>query len=236
MTDSKYYTADIVVNSRPSLRKNFIRNTYLNLAFSVLAFLGLIITTYQMNFFPIFNSLLYSTRYGIYILLGGSVLLSILANNLAIKTKNIFLQYLSLILYILLEILVFIPIISLALTISPDILIYAVVLTLTLFFGITFIAFLNQADFSFLKSFLNLTGIIAISAITLGIFVGFSLGLWFSVLMIIFAGFSILYETSNVIYKYQTDQSVAASLALFSSVSMMFFYILRFLVQFSNRN
>jgi uncharacterized protein len=37
----------------------------------------------------------------------------------------------------------------------------------------------------------------------------------------------VLYYTSNVLHHYRTDQHVAASLALFSSIATLFWYILR---------
>jgi FtsH-binding integral membrane protein len=40
------------------------------------------------------------------------------------------------------------------------------------------------------------------------------------------AGF-IVYDTSNVMHHYGTDQHVAASLELFASVALLFWYILR---------
>jgi FtsH-binding integral membrane protein len=45
-----------------------------------------------------------------------------------------------------------------------------------------------------------------------------------------------MYDTSNVLHHYRTDQYVAASLALFASVAMLFFYVLRLVMAFSNRD
>ena len=59
---------------------------------------------------------------------------------------------------------------------------------------------------------------------------GFHLGTWFSVAMIGFAGAAILYDTSNIMHHYPQDRYVAASMSLFASIAMMFFYILRLLM------
>jgi FtsH-binding integral membrane protein len=56
---------------------------------------------------------------------------------------------------------------------------------------------------------------------------GFQLGTWFSVAMIGFAGAAVLYDTSNVMHHYPQDKHVAASLALFSSIALMFWYVLQ---------
>jgi FtsH-binding integral membrane protein len=45
--------------------------------------------------------------------------------------------------------------------------------------------------------------------------------------MIGFAGIAVLYDTSNIMHHYPQDKYVAASMALFASIAMMFFYILR---------
>ena len=62
---------------------------------------------------------------------------------------------------------------------------------------------------------------------------GFELGVFFSVAMVFFAGALILYETSNVLLHYPEDKHVAASLQLFASLALMFWYVLRI---FMNRD
>ena len=51
--------------------------------------------------------------------------------------------------------------------------------------------------------------------------------------MAVFAGASVLYTTSNVLHEYRIGQHVAASLALFASVALLFWYILRILMSMS---
>ena len=48
-----------------------------------------------------------------------------------------------------------------------------------------------------------------------------SVGLWFSAAMIVFASGAILYNTSNLIHRYQPGQHVAAALSLFASVALL---------------
>ena len=64
---------------------------------------------------------------------------------------------------------------------------------------------------------------------------GFTLGLFFSVLMVGFAMAAILYDTSRVMLHYNKDQYVAASLELFASVALLFWYVLRILMSMSSR-
>ena len=62
---------------------------------------------------------------------------------------------------------------------------------------------------------------------------GFTLGAIFSGAMIIFAAAAVLYSTSNIIHEYHTEQHVAASLSLFSSVGLLFWYIVQFMMSLS---
>jgi FtsH-binding integral membrane protein len=89
------------------------------------------------------------------------------------------------------------------------------------------VAFFTRADFSFLRSFLMIGGFVAIGAIVCGLIFDFNLGVWFSAAMVLFASISILYNTSQVLHNYSTNQHVAAALSLFGSVAMLFWYILR---------
>ena len=59
---------------------------------------------------------------------------------------------------------------------------------------------------------------------------GFQLGTFFSVAMVGLAGASILYDTSNVLLRFPEDRYVGAALELFSSVAMMFWYVLRIFI------
>ena len=68
---------------------------------------------------------------------------------------------------------------------------------------------------------------LALGAIAGGILFGFQLGTWFSVAMIGFAGAAVLYDTSNILHHYPEDRYVAASMALFASIALMFWYVLQ---------
>ena len=67
----------------------------------------------------------------------------------------------------------------------------------------------------------------AMMLIVLSLVFGFNLGLIFSVAMVLLAAGYILYQTSQVLAHYDTQNYVAASLALFSSLALMFWYVIR---------
>ena len=99
--------------------------------------------------------------------------------------------------------------------------------------GITAVAFTTKKDFSFLGGFLKIGCLIALGLIVASIFMGFSLGIWFSAAMVLVASCSILYNTSQIMYHYAPGQHVAAALSLFASVALLFWYVLRL---FMNRD
>jgi FtsH-binding integral membrane protein len=92
---------------------------------------------------------------------------------------------------------------------------------------------ITRKDFSFLRGVMVWGFFVAIGLIVASWAFGFDLGTWFSVGMIAFAGVAVLYDTSNIMHHYPQDKYVAASMALFASIAMMFFYILRL---FMNRD
>ena len=102
-------------------------------------------------------------------------------------------------------------------------------ITLVVFTGLTAAVFLTGADFSFLRGALTIGMFASLGLIAAGLLFGFSLGLWFSVGMIVLLAGYILYDTSNILHHYRTDQHVAAALALFASVATLFFYVVRLL-------
>ena len=103
----------------------------------------------------------------------------------------------------------------------------ATVTTLAIFGVLTGFVFITRKDFSFLGSFLAVVMISAVVLIGASIFLGFNLGIWFVWAMILAACAYILYDTSNVLHHYRTDQYVAAALALFASVALLFWYVIQ---------
>jgi FtsH-binding integral membrane protein len=93
--------------------------------------------------------------------------------------------------------------------------------------GLIATAMITRKDFSFLRGMLVWVGMLAFVGIIFSMISGFQLGTWFSVAMIGFAGAAVLYDTSNIIHHYPQDKYVAASMQLFGSIALMFWYILR---------
>lgn len=82
---------------------------------------------------------------------------------------------------------------------------------------------------------LAVLGMAALVLLLAGAIFGFELGLVFTVAMIALAGGYIIYDTSNILHQYRVDQHVAASLALFASVALLFWYVLRLVMALQRR-
>lgn len=110
----------------------------------------------------------------------------------------------------------------------------AAVITLVVFGGLTAIVWTTKADLSFLGMGLGIASFGVLGLIIASMVMGFSLGILFSCAMVVLASLYILYETSNIIHHYRPGQHVAASLALFASVALLFWYVLQILMRFSD--
>ncbi len=212
-------------------RQTFIRRTYLHLAVAILAFVVLEVVLLRL---PGIENLIGMMLggYGWLITLGAFIGVSWLADKWARSDTSQGMQYAGLSLYVLAESVIFLPLLYMAAYRSgdPALIPMAGVITGLLFAGLTATAFMSGVDFSFLKGALIIGGFVAMGVIICSILFGFSLGLVFSSVMILIAGGSILYTTSNIIHHYRTDQYVAASLSLFSGVMLLLWYVLRILM------
>jgi FtsH-binding integral membrane protein len=211
-------------------RAAFIRRTYGHLAVAILAFVGL--TALLMNIpgvkETVINGLFRGGRFGWLVVFGAYFLVSMVANKWAMSDVSRGVQYLGLGLFIVAEAIIFMPILWIASEMTDPYLIPgAAVATLAIFGGLTLAVFITGRDFSFMGSALCVLGFLAIGFMVASIIFGFSLGMVFSYAMVALMSGYILYDTSNVLYHYRTDQHVAASLALFSSVATLFWWILR---------
>lgn len=226
----------LVAQAGQSERVKFIQRTYIHLAGAVAAFVLLEFALFNSPLAKMIFNLLAGNSWMWLVVLGGFALLGWLARELASRTSSLQSQYIGLGLYVVAEAIIFVPLLFIAINFSsPAVLPNAVVLTGALFAGLTAIVFTTGKDFSFLRGALTMAGFIALGLIICSVIFGFSLGLWFSLAMVVFAGAAILYDTSNVLHHFSTDQYVAASLELFASVALLFWYILQILMSLNRR-
>ncbi len=218
-------------------RADFIRRTYLHLAGAVLAFVALEYVLLNSSFAPAFLQLIGHSRLGWLAVLGAFAVAGWMARSFAANTKSLGAQYFGLGLYVVVEAVIFVPLIFIAnqMDKSGSTLRAAAVMTGMLFAGLTGVGLTSRRNFSFLRGFLVMGSFVALGLILLSALIGFTLGLIFSAAMIILACAAILYDTSRVIHDFDTDQHVAASLELFASVALLFWYVLRLLMSLNRR-
>jgi FtsH-binding integral membrane protein len=217
-------------------RSAFIRRTYLHLAGAILSF-TLLEAALLGPLLPAMMPLLEKMVGGGYswlVVLGAFMVVGWIADRWAQSDRSSAMQYLGLGLYVVAEAFIFMPLLYLAtLLTDPNVIPTAGLLTGALFIGLTGTVFITRKDFSFMRGALMIGGFVALGVIVCSILFGFQLGTVFSVVMVALAGGYILYYTSNVLHHYRPDQHVAASLALFAAVALMFWYILRLVMSLS---
>jgi FtsH-binding integral membrane protein len=229
-----FESAPVVAHASMDQRAAFITRTYAHLLLAVLAFTALEVLWFATPVAAAMFNLLAGGRFVWLLVLGAFTGVSYFANKWALTSTSIGMQYAGLGLFVVAESILFLPMIGMALIVGAQtqsgILSQAAMITAMLFVSLTGIVFVTRKDFSFMRSVLMFGGIAALGLIVASIAFGFTLGAVFCYAMIAFACGYILYDTSNVMLHYRTSQHVAAALALFASVMLLFWYVLRILV------
>lgn len=120
------------------------------------------------------------------------------------------------------------PLIAVILQINPSSILAAGVLTVGIFGGLTAYVFISKKDFSFMRGMVTTGLIVVILAGVVNIFLGSS-ALGFAVAaatLLLFSGF-VLYDTSNIIRRYPTNEYVAGALSLYLDAFNIFLALLR---------
>lgn len=229
MNDNVNYLAPVSSLSVED-RSNFIWRCYAHVVAALLVFAG--IEAYWISSGaaePIVRMMGGSPM----LVFGAFILVSWGATHLAHTLQSTAAQYAAFAALIVVWSIIFLPMLAYAQAYAPGVIDSAVGVTLLGSVGLIATAMITRKDFSFLRGLLVWGGMLALVTIIAAIAFGLELGTWFSVAMIGFAGAAVLYDTSNILHHYPQDKYVAASMQLFASIAMMFWYILRL---FLNRN
>lgn len=223
------FTNQLVAMSTEEQKASFYRKTYIHVALAILAFI--FVETALLIVVPAELIMgMVSQKYVWLLIIGGFWLASMLAEKWTMASSRS-MQYAGLGFYVLLEAIIFLPLIYIAVAYTDGkVILQAGLITFMLFLGLTGVALTSKRDFSFLRSFIVIGGFISLGLIIAGWIFQFNLGLWFSAGMVFLAGASILYQTNQLKNTYTTEQYVGASLQLFASVMLLFWYVLRILM------
>lgn len=229
------YQRDVIAEmASVDARTTFVRKTYLHLLGAILLCVAIdtvLLTFFDQQLEPIVAWVTQGWHWLAF--MGGFMLVSYIADRWAHSSVSREMQYVGLGVYVVAEAMLLIPILWIAEHFSgAEVIQSAGIVTGVVFGGLTITVLVTKADFSFLRWALVAGSFIALGLIVASIFIGgFTLGLWFSVAMVVLAAGMILYTTSNVLHHYHTEQYVAASLALFASVALLFWYVLQIFMQ-----
>ncbi|MDR0327136.1 MAG: Bax inhibitor-1 family protein [Planctomycetaceae bacterium] len=213
-------------------RTAFITKTYLYLFGAIAALIAietLLFTALGMETMMGVTQTMLGGKFSWLIVIGAFMVVSWVANAWAMNATSSTMQHAGLGLYVVAMSVILIPLLCLAQLATGDtrLIVSAATATGGLFAMLTAAVFITRKDFSFLRSFLTFGMLAAVGFIATAILFGFALGPIFMYAMIALMCGYILYDTSNVLHHYRIGQHVAASLALFASVVLLFWYILQ---------
>jgi len=218
-------------------RATFIRRTYAHVLWAIVAFVLLEVVLFKI--IPeetlVRIPAMMMGGFGWLIVLGAFMAVSWVATSWANSGASPTVQYMGLALYVIAEAIIFLPLLVIAEYFVKDssLIPSAGLITLLMFGGLTAVVYLTKVDFSFLGTYLWVGSFGAVGFIVASIILGFSLGILFSTIMVVLASGYIVYHTSNILHHYRTDQYVAAALALFAAVALLFWYVLQILMSLS---
>jgi uncharacterized protein len=234
--EDRYSVATAPANERVV----FLRRTYGHLLGAVLAFIAIEAALFSTGLGYTILAALWGMPYGMILLLVGFIGAGYAAQAMAQSATSNIARYAGLGLYVVLESIIFLPILARAEIQFPGqyLPLQAGIITAAAFAGLTFGVAASGKDFSFLGPILGVLSLVALGVVICAVLFGGMgfLGLGFSAVMIVLAAGYIVYDTSNVMHHYRSDQYVAAALALFASVALMFFYVLRLLMSLQSRD
>lgn len=204
-------------------RAQFIWRTYFHVAMAIALFALTEVVLFQTG---IAERIAIPMMQNWLLVLGGFMVVGWLASRTASRVESRPAQYLALVGYVVAEAFIFVPLLFIAEYKAAGVIQSAAVVTLLGCVGLMGVAHITRKDFSFLRGMLVWGGLLALVAIVAAVLFGLQLGTWFSVLMIGFAGAAVLYDTSNILHHYPQDRYVSASIQLFASIALMFYYVL----------
>ena len=222
MNDTVRYTP--VSSLAEDSRSNFIWKCYAHVVGAIVAFAAVEVWLFQSGVAQAIAAPMASNWL---LVLGGFMLCSWGASHVAHRVRSTQAQYAALAAFVVVEALIFAPLLVVANNVAPGVIDSAAGVTILGSAGLIATAMITRKDFSFLRGLLVWGGILALVAIVSSLIFGWQLGTWFSVIMIGFAGAAVLYDTSNIMHHYPEDRHVAASMALFASIALMFWYMLQ---------
>jgi uncharacterized protein len=227
MTDA---TAGVpVAAAAPEVRTQFMGRVYGHLVGGIAAFVAAQYVLFTTGLAEAIYRVVVATNW--LLILGGFMVVSWLATHLARQARTTTGAYGGYGVLVVANALLFAAPLYQANAFVPGAIRTAAWLSIGGFVGLSAVALTTSRDFSFLRGLLLWGGVVALLAIVGAVLFDVVLGTWFSVAMIAFAGAAILYDTQRVYQSFPAQAVVPAAMHLFSSLALLFWYVLRLVMQ-----
>ena len=220
-----------VATREEAVRAAFIRRVYTHLLGAVGLFIIVETGLFTWGIAKGLADFISGNRGAWLLLLGGFMVINLMATMAAANIANTNIQYAGLAGVAFAEALIFAPFLYFVFhregggaTVAD-----AAVITIVGFIGLSVVAMVTRKDLSVIRPMLMWGGVVALVLILGAVAFGLNLGVWFSVGMIALAGGSILYQTQQIMRRYPETAYVGAAVQLFGSLMTMFWYVLRLL-------
>ena len=211
------------------VRADFMRRVYARLVAGVVAFVAIEAYLFTSGLAVAITEFVFGTSW--LLILGGFMVVSWLSNAVALRATTPGAQWGGYLLLVAANALIFAPMLVIAELQVPGTVAQAGQYAIGGFVILSVVAHRSSRDFTWLGAALRWFGILALVAIVLSVFTGFALGTWFSLAMIGFAGAAILYETQVILRETPPGRETVAAMALFSSLALLFWYVLRLFME-----
>lgn len=211
-----------------AVRSAFMGRVYARLVAGVAAFVLIETYLFTSGIAYAITEFVFATSW--LLILGGFMIVSWLSNSLAMRASSPGAEWGGYLLLVAANALIFAPMLVIAESQVPGTVAAAGQYAVGGFIVLSVIAHRSARDFTWLGATLRWFGVLALVAIVLAVVTGSTLGTWFSLAMIGFAGAAILYETQVILRETPPGRETAAAMALFSSLALLFWYVLRLLM------
>ena len=216
-------------NATADTRARFVRTVYRHLGGGIAVFAAASWWLHTSGVGETIAGLVIATNW--LLILGGFMLVSYLATSLAASAERSGGGYVGYGLLIAANALLFATPIHVAIEFADVDMALAVGITGAVFGVLTVVGLTTVKDLSAWGGILKLVGLGVLGLIVASVLFGWQLGVWFIGGMLIFSGAAILYETQQVLRRYPVERPVPAAMTLFSSVALLFWYVLMLLMR-----
>lgn len=219
------------IDAQLSERLIFLRRVYAHVFGAILLMIGLEAAFFTTGFnITLLQLMGQSWWISLLIFLG----VSWLAERMAYSGASAVAQYTGLALFVGVQAVITAPVLTIATLTNPSLIGQAGFVTLLITGCLTLYVVVSKKDFSFMRNTLFLAGLGLFAVSIASAIWGFSLGLGFSVGIVVLMCGYILYETSLIMHHLPTTAHVAGALMIFGSIAVLFRQILFILMRLND--